>query len=122
MKVPEHRGEPPEQPSAKRRSGSSLGVSSRRFGNSRLGVPMEWIGGSNWRLPSGKALAEFALQAGFLAPLLLGPGVPGAPSGNNATPGSGIRRRRGADIPLPLPGEDTPNDLKTVTLPPRGSR
>ena len=25
----------------------------------------------SWRLPSGKALAEFALQAGFLAPLML---------------------------------------------------
>jgi hypothetical protein len=26
----------------------------------------------SWRLPSGKDLAEFALQAGFLAPLMLG--------------------------------------------------
>jgi hypothetical protein len=26
-----------------------------------------------WRLPSGRDLAEFALQAGFLAPLLLDP-------------------------------------------------
>lgn len=26
----------------------------------------------SWRLPSGKALAEFALQAGFVAPLMLG--------------------------------------------------
>ena len=34
-------------------------------------VPVEWLGGGPWRLPSGKALAEFALQAGFLAPLLL---------------------------------------------------
>jgi hypothetical protein len=25
----------------------------------------------SWRLPSGKALAEFALQTGFLAPLLM---------------------------------------------------
>lgn len=25
----------------------------------------------SWRLPSGKALAEFALQAGFLAPLIM---------------------------------------------------
>jgi hypothetical protein len=31
---------------------------------------MEWLDAGNWRLPSGKALAEFALQAGFLAPLL----------------------------------------------------
>lgn len=34
------------------------------------GMPMEWLDSGNWRLPSGKALAEFALQAGFLAPLL----------------------------------------------------
>ena len=33
-------------------------------------IPMEWLDSANWRLPSGKALAEFALQAGFLAPLL----------------------------------------------------
>ena len=30
------------------------------------GIPMEWLDAGNWRLPSGKALAEFALQAGFL--------------------------------------------------------
>jgi hypothetical protein len=34
-------------------------------------IPMEWMDPMSWRLPSGKALAEFALQAGFLAPLLL---------------------------------------------------
>jgi len=28
--------------------------------------------GSAWKLPSGKPLAEFALEAGFLAPRLLG--------------------------------------------------
>lgn len=33
-------------------------------------VPLEWYGSDSWRLPSGKALAEFALQAGFLAPVL----------------------------------------------------
>ena len=33
-------------------------------------VPIEWYGSDSWRLPSGKALAEFALQAGFLAPVL----------------------------------------------------
>ena len=32
-------------------------------------VPLEWLGGGPWRLPSGKALAEFALQSGFLTPL-----------------------------------------------------
>jgi len=34
-------------------------------------LPMEWMDPMSWRLPSGKALAEFALQAGFLAPLIL---------------------------------------------------
>jgi hypothetical protein len=34
------------------------------------GIPMEWLDAGSWRLPSGKALAEFALQAGFLAPPL----------------------------------------------------
>jgi hypothetical protein len=46
-------------------------------GNSNLRIPqipLEWMGAGPWRLPSGKALAEFALQAGFLAPLLLGHG------------------------------------------------
>ncbi len=35
-------------------------------------IPMEWMDPMSWRLPSGKALAEFALQSGFLAPLMLG--------------------------------------------------
>ena len=34
-------------------------------------IPIEWMAPMSWRLPSGKALAEFALQAGFLAPLML---------------------------------------------------
>ena len=34
-------------------------------------MPLEWLDTGTWRLPSGKALAEFALQAGFLAPMLL---------------------------------------------------
>lgn len=48
-------------------------------------IPMEWLDSANWRLPSGKALAEFALQAGFLAPLLFGAagfGKAGMKSGN----------------------------------------
>ena len=44
-----------------RRVTSTLGVS---------GMPLEWLDARSWRLPSGKALAEFALQTGFLAPLL----------------------------------------------------
>jgi len=34
-------------------------------------IPMVWMDPMSWRLPSGQALAEFALQAGFLAPLML---------------------------------------------------
>jgi hypothetical protein len=34
------------------------------------GMPLEWLDAGSWRLPSGKALAEFALQSGFLAPPL----------------------------------------------------
>ncbi len=37
-------------------------------------IPIEWMGPPAWRLPSGKALAEFALQSGFFAPLLIGEG------------------------------------------------
>ena len=49
------------------------GSSSRRVGGAlRLApLPLEWLDAGSWRMPSGKALAEFALQAGFLAPLLL---------------------------------------------------
>jgi len=32
-------------------------------------LPLQWMDPMSWRLPSGKALAEFALQSGFLAPL-----------------------------------------------------
>ncbi len=45
-----------------------------RRGNSSMRIPqipMEWMDPMSWRLPSGKALAEFALQAGFLALLML---------------------------------------------------
>ncbi len=41
----------------------------RGTGLSRL--PMEWMDPLSWRLPSGQALAEFALQTGFLAPLMM---------------------------------------------------
>jgi hypothetical protein len=50
------------------RGSNSVGVA----GELRVsGMPLEWLDAGCWRLPSGKALAEFALQAGFLAPLLL---------------------------------------------------
>jgi hypothetical protein len=49
-----------------RRVGSTFNIS----GMPLSGMPMEWLDARSWRLPSGKALAEFALQTGFLAPLL----------------------------------------------------
>jgi hypothetical protein len=48
--------------SAGRRTRSPMGIPR---------IPIEWMDPMSWRLPSGKALAEFALQAGFLAPLML---------------------------------------------------
>jgi len=55
-------------------SAGKTGVGARRGSNVRMipQLPMEWMDPMSWRLPSGKALAEFALQAGFLAPLMLG--------------------------------------------------
>jgi hypothetical protein len=57
------------------RSNQNPSMSTNRSAGTKLGmplsrVPMEWLDAGSWRLPSGKALAEFALQAGFLAPLL----------------------------------------------------
>ena len=55
-------------------------------------MPLEWMDGGAWRLPSGKALAEFALQAGFLAPLLLNSGRFGRESSE----------AHGGSVPKPL--------------------
>lgn len=53
------------------KGGRGTGVD-RRFRSTRIPrIPMEWMDPMSWRLPSGKDLAEFALQAGFLAPLML---------------------------------------------------
>ncbi len=65
------------------RSNHNPSVPTNRSAGTKLGIPhlpipqmpmpqmpVEWLGTGTWRLPSGKALAEFALQAGFLAPLL----------------------------------------------------
>lgn len=54
----------------------------------------------SWRLPSGKALAEFALQAGFLAPLMLGdPRLKKrkktAPAGETGPVEAGVEKRAG---------------------------
>ncbi len=43
-------------------------ATNRRADAPAAGLP--WIDSSAWRLPSGQALSEFALQAGFLAPHL----------------------------------------------------
>jgi hypothetical protein len=52
--------------------GGSVPVGRLPMGRLPVGsLPMEWMDPMSWRLPSGKALAEFALQAGFLAPLIL---------------------------------------------------
>ena len=58
----------------KSKDGGSRGSGTgRRYPPMRISpMPMEWMDPMSWRLPSGKALAEFALQAGFLAPLMLG--------------------------------------------------
>jgi hypothetical protein len=60
------------------RSNQNPSISTNRSAGTKLGMPkmplpkmpIEWLDSGSWRLPSGKALAEFALQAGFLAPLL----------------------------------------------------
>jgi hypothetical protein len=57
-------------------------------------IPMEWMDPMSWRLPSGKALAEFALQAGFLAPLMLS-----SPLGTRS-----FKKRKAAPEPLGAPG------------------
>jgi len=54
-------------------------------------VPLEWLDAGSWRLPSGKALAEFALQAGFLAPLLF--------RGDRSGAGKAAAARSGLDSP-----------------------
>lgn len=61
-------------------------------------MPVEWLDGESWRLPSGKLLAEFALQSGFLAPVVFraeqfGTGSEGRSSEPSST--SEIRRNLG---------------------------
>jgi hypothetical protein len=56
-----------------KRQGEIFGEVGRQPSAPRISpIPIEWLDPDCWRLPSGKALAEFALQAGFLAPLMLG--------------------------------------------------
>jgi hypothetical protein len=55
-------------------------------------LPMEWMDPMSWRLPSGKALAEFALQTGFLAPLIMrAPKGKKKPEASDMAMNSGVR-------------------------------
>jgi hypothetical protein len=70
----------PESPSP-----PTLGANRRKRNVSIPHLPMEWMDPMSWRLPSGKALAEFALQTGFLAPLMMrAPTLPKKPGAPNA--------------------------------------
>lgn len=80
------RGAKPELPAHLRAGGKHFRIPQ---------VPIEWLDASSWRLPSGKALAEFALQAGFLTPLLF--------KSENFAPGT----RRGAVAPGALGREES---------------
>jgi hypothetical protein len=66
-------------------------------GKSNVGIPhlpMEWMDPMSWRLPSGKALAEFALQTGFLAPLIMR-----APKGKKKPEASEMAMHPGVNLP-----------------------
>ena len=84
-----------EQPMVHEETISRMGKVGRQVGAGPFGsrpnatgrltpLPLEWMDPDCWRLPSGKALAEFALQAGFLAPLMLGMPKPKRAAGGNA--------------------------------------
>ena|SRR5689334_21320613 len=51
--------------------GRGTGIDRRLRSTNISRLPMEWMDPMSWRLPSGRELAEFALQAGFLAPMML---------------------------------------------------
>jgi hypothetical protein len=85
----------PESPSARKtgagRKNKPLGVGRHLPASMPSSMPMAWMDPMSWRLPSGRALAEFALQSGFLAPLILrGPKV--------KTPWQADSRRVAAEI------------------------
>ena len=66
-------------------------------GKNNVGIPhlpMEWMDPMSWRLPSGKALAEFALQTGFLAPLIMR-----APKGKKKPEASEMAMHPGVNLP-----------------------
>ena len=67
-------------------------------GKSNVGMPhlpMEWMDPMSWRLPSGKALAEFALQTGFLAPRIMR-----APKAKKKPEASDIAMNPGVNLPV----------------------
>jgi len=76
-------------PGETRLGGTKQGASTTGRGLSPL--PVEWMDPMSWRLPSGKALAEFALQAGFLAPLLM-----------NGPMGDGRIKRKKKPVEVPV--------------------
>jgi len=59
-------------------------------------LPMEWMDPMSWRLPSGKALAEFALQSGFLVPRIMS--APKVRKGAEAMD-SLVARKRAEEVP-----------------------
>ena len=75
----------PRKSSAGRRKSGSAGIPP---------LPMEWMDPMSWRLPSGKALAEFALQTGFLAPLIMR-----APKGKKKPEASQMAMNPGVNLP-----------------------
>jgi hypothetical protein len=107
------------QMSKPRRQGEVSGDIQHQPSTGRMSpIPIEWLDPDCWRLPSGKALAEFALQAGFLAPLMLGLPKPrrvqasqaradGARAENDsaATPEDGGHKMRQGSRPAPGAGK-----------------
>ena len=77
---------PSPRKTAAGRSKSSVGIPH---------LPMEWMDPMSWRLPSGKALAEFALQTGFLAPLIMR-----APKAKKKPEASDIAMNPGVNLPV----------------------
>lgn len=76
-----------ESPSP-RKSAAGRSTSSVRIPH----LPMEWMDPMSWRLPSGKALAEFALQTGFLAPLIMrAPKIKKKPEASSMAVNPGVR-------------------------------
>jgi hypothetical protein len=88
------------------RSHQNASISANRSAGTKLGMPrmplptmpVEWLDSGSWRLPSGKALAEFALQAGFLAPLLFRAKSFGRNPGNAPRALDGVSEVRSKDL------------------------